>query len=49
MNVGISEAITTSAFGGSFNAQATTTTNYTNTEASALKELPSKNTPLLQS
>jgi hypothetical protein len=30
MNVGMSEAIAASAFGGSFNAHATTTTNYTN-------------------
>jgi hypothetical protein len=30
MNAGMCEAITASAFGGSFNAHTTTTTNYTN-------------------
>lgn len=44
--MGMSEAITTSAFGGSFNAQATVTTNSTNIDASAIKENFSKNTYL---
>ena len=44
MNVGMSEAINASAFGGSFNAHVTATTNYTNqnTDGSTLKDLPSK-------
>ena len=48
MNAGMSESITASAFGGSFNAHVTATTNYTNqnTDGSALKDLPTKNTPV---
>ncbi len=49
MNAGMSEAIATSAFGGSFNAQATATTNSTNLDVPALKDLPPKNTPVQHS